>query len=304
MKMDLSDVKADINYFITMYIQEKIKGILEEAPLYSNYSIELQEFDKVIKDLRINDAIPEPNRGDLKQYYDSIPKFNWNVVSKYGERGGYTIPQTDRRNRAPFLNIIFPQTLSLFCSECNSVEAFNFVDTSSLIGYDLYNLHDPNIQVFSISYQCQMCKNRPEVFLLRRKNLKISIDGRSPIQQVEVSNFLPKDQKKFIKKSVIAFNSGEILAALFFQRTFLEQFVRIATNDLHTRELEKVFEIYKGMLPEKFNSLWPSLGAIYSRISEDLHAANPSKENYFTSKSEIETHFEALHLFKKQGLIN
>jgi len=276
---------------------------LEEAPLYSNNSIEFQEFDEVIKVLRINDMIPEPDRGDLKKYYDSIPIFNWNVVRKYGERGGYTIPQADTRNRAPFLNIVFPQTLSLFCSECNSVEAFNFVDAFPLIEYDLYNLHDPNIQVFSISYQCQRCKSKPEVFLLKRKNLKISIDGRSPIQQVEVSNFIPKDQKKFIRKSGIAFNSGEILAALFFQRTFLEQYVRKATNDFRTRELEKVFDTYKGMLPENFNSLWPSLGAIYSRISEDLHAANPSEENYFKSKSEIEAHFEALQLFKKQGLI-
>ena len=303
MNMDLEKLEAGINYFTITHIQEKLTEILQEAPLYKNCHIEFPEFDDAMEILGISDKVGEPDQSEIKQYYESIPKFNWNVVSKFNERGTYSVTQQNRRDRSPFLNIIFPQTLSLFCSECNSIEAFNFDDASCLVGCDLLNLKDPKIQVFSISYQCQMCKSIPEIFLLRRKNLKISIDGRSPIQLVDVNRNLPKDQRKYIGKAKVAYNSGEILAALFFQRTFLEQYVREKTRDNETRELDKVFEAYKNMLTPEFNLGFPSLGAIYSYLSIDLHSANPSEETYLRANDEIDNHFMALRAFEKQGII-
>lgn len=301
--MESDNFKSSINYFSITNIREKIKVILQEAPLYKSNIIKIPDFNKVIETLGIDTNIPEPELYDLKQYYESIPMLNWIVKSKYGSRGEYYVPEGNRSHRAAFLNIDFPGTLSLFCSECKSTQAFNFVDAFCLTECDLFNLCDPNIQVFSVAYQCQLCKGKPEIFLIRRKNLRITIDGRSPIQNVEVCRDLPKNQKKFIKKAQIAFNSGEVLAALFFQRTFLEQYVREITGDFQTRELEMVFETYKEILPEKFNSVFPSLGNIYSHLSEDLHLANPCEETFVTSKNEINTHFEGLKLFTKQGLI-
>ncbi len=302
--MESAEIKTRLREFVHQQIRVKLREVLENKPLYKNNKIEIPSFDEVLELLEIGKDDLEPNRSELLDYYDTLPLFYWNVEDirlRNFER--YTIQDNSANRPSFFINVVFPQTLSLFCSECDSNEPFNFIDAFCLTQSNINNLYDPNIQVFSASYQCQLCKNKPEIFLIRRKNLKISIDGRTPIQQVEVSKFLPKDQREFIRKSGIAFNSGEILAALFFQRTFLEQYVRKATNDFETRELEKVFDNYKERLPEKFNSLCPSLGAIYSRISEDLHDANPSEENYYTSKSEIETHFEALHLYEKQGLI-
>jgi len=303
MKNYANDVKAKINLFLITQLREKLKNILQKSPLYTNNSIEFPEFDKAMSILGISDEIPEPDQTELRQYYDSIPIMNWNVVNQYEARGGYLIPQESRISRAPFINIVFPQTLSLFCSKCNSVEAFNFDNASDLIGYDLHNLCDPNIQIFSISYQCQMCKNLPEVFLIRRKNLKISIDGRSPIQSVDVNRDLPKNQRKYIRKAIVAYNSGEILAALFFQRTFLEQYVREVTGDRETRELDKIFETYKTLLGDEFNSMFPSLGAIYDRLSVVLHSADPSIETYFSVNEDIEIYFSALRAYKRQRKI-
>ncbi len=301
--MDSLDIETMINYYFIKHIEEKLKNIFQESTLYRNNKINFPKFEEVMESLGICDEIQDSDRSNAEQYYDLIPNINWKVSSKYGIKGELVIPQESRRNRAHFINILFPQTLSLYCSECKSVQAFNFIDASTLIDSDIYNLTDPNIQVFSISYQCQMCKNKPEVFLIRRNNLKISIDGRSPIQSVEVDKDLPKNQREYIRKAKVAYNSGETLAALFFQRTFLEQYVREITNDRETRELELVFEKYKKMLTTDFNSIVPSLGAIYEYLSINLHSANPSEETYLRANDEIETHFTELRLFKKQGII-
>ena len=57
------------------------------------------------------------------------------------------------------------------------------------------------------------------------------------------------------------------------------------------------------MLGEEFNSMFPSLGAIYDRLSVALHSADPSIETYLSVNEDIEIHFSALRAYKRQQKI-
>ena len=51
--------------------------------------------------------------------------------------------------------------------------------------------------------------------------MKISLNGRSPMEATNVPDYLPKDQKKYFSDALIAYNSGQILAGIFLLRIFV-----------------------------------------------------------------------------------
>jgi hypothetical protein len=185
-----------------------------------------------------------------------------------------------------------PPHASLFCAKCQRREAFVpiwFQDTS--IGPDRILMPD-GMQTWLISYKCQRCRGVPENFLIRRDVWKLNLHGRSPMEEIEVPAYIPKDERDFYRDAVIAFNSGKTLAALFYLRTFIEQFARRITTIPGQSTGAEIFTAYSATLPAQHRGSMPSLGRSYDKLSAALHSANADNALFETEKREIEHHFD------------
>jgi len=95
-------------------------------------------------------------------------------------------------------------------------------------------------QTVALIYQCQRCESIPTAFLVKRAGHDLFLEGRSPIEHIELPKFIPKQEEKWFRDAVIAFQTGKILAALFYLRTFIEQFARRKPNTLGDKKTPDV----------------------------------------------------------------
>jgi hypothetical protein len=162
------------------------------------------------------------------------------------------------------------------------------------------------VQVFVCAYQCQSCKTEPLVFLIRRRGGKLTLAGRSRIENISAPAFLPKHVREFYSDAVIAFNSGKPLPGLFMLRVVIEQFwsdlerrrVLIVSDERGRLHADQLADAYNSILPPEFRDRFPSLGKIYKDISERLHNATADTELFEKSEREIVEHFDARRVMK------
>jgi hypothetical protein len=108
---------------------------------------------------------------------------------------------------------------------------------------------------------------------------------------------IPKDIRKFYSDSVVAFQSGQVLAANFLLRVMIEQWV-IRNIPQPMEAADKNLEAYVATLPEGFRSTIPTLRDQYGKLSTDIHSATGSSELFETSQAEVIRHFEARRLWE------
>lgn len=158
----------------------------------------------------------------------------------------------------------------------------------------------------STGMQCQSCKTEPLVFLIRRRGGKLTLAGRSRIENISAPAFLPKHVREFYSDAVIAFNSGKPLPGLFMLRVVIEQFwselerrrVFIVSDERDRLHADRLADAYNDILPPEFRDRFPSLGKIYKDISERLHNATADTELFEKSEREIVQHFDARRVMK------
>ena len=61
-----------------------------------------------------------------------------------------------------------------------------------------------SVQLFFVAYQCQHCQGASEGFLIRREGWRFSLDGRSPMEEVQVQGHIPKSERTLYRDSMIA----------------------------------------------------------------------------------------------------
>lgn len=287
----------------------EIKFLIENLHLYQNHKLRFPIFENYLDEFGFNhENIAQKEFPQYKDIYEQIPLLPWDI-SQSNDTGYSSFAMEGGRLATVngYIAIEPPSPIKLFCSQCKDVEPYNFIGVNLVID-NLSNFKEKKVetltQLFVLTYQCQSCRGLPETFLIRRKGVKISLHGKSPIEQFPVNKIIPKNQNKFFSDSRIAFNSGQVLAAIFLIRTFVEQFIREKAQDYKSREMDILFEQYSNKLPEDFNSRFPSLKSVYDRLSEDIHSANASEETYNNAKDDIENHFDALRLYEKYNLID
>src|SRR5208283_722192 len=134
--------------------------------------------------------------------------------------------------------LLIPVNAKLFCEKCNRREVFRPIwyrdatnDLRKPVHEDAPTLDLPGMfQLFFLVYQCQSCQGLPEALLVRRQGWQLSLHGRSPIEHIEVPAYIPKPEGHWFRDAMIALHGGKTLAALFYLRTFLEQFARRQTQ--------------------------------------------------------------------------
>jgi hypothetical protein len=287
-------------YFKTS-IENGLKLLLETKHLYQN--IKIDPPDENIIQQKMNELISGATQfrdveGPLGFFDVSPSKIEWRIQNPNEHRYAAFGSPSEVVN----VSIYFiPPTVKLYCRTCKRLEAYNFLYGNDILSEytkarELAELE--NKQVFSLAYQCQSCKGTPEVFVVRRDAMKFVQSGRTPMEEIEVPGFLPKEQKKYFSDAIVAFNSGQTLAGNFLLRTFIEQYIRSQSSTPNSQSTDILFSEYGEKLPDDFKMHFPSLQAVYDRLSNDLHLAAASEEVFIQSKAEIVKHFQAREVYE------
>jgi hypothetical protein len=290
--MEPSDAKKAVLKWLSKKAADELRVLLETKHLYQKVDLNPKGFATELS-LQIH-----PNH---QSYFSA-----W-MAHDIPKRAFVLEPQlTPAENYAAQSIRLKLPNLSLFCKICDRREAFAPVWHTDLVGEirmeinsgktkDIEFLDD--IQMFSLMYQCQLCLGIPENFLVRREGWNLSLEGRSPMERIEVPGYLPKIESKLYRDAVIAFNSGKTLAALFYLRTFVEQFARRITGTTGKATGDEILDAYYEKLEPKHADQMPSLREWYDKLSEAVHSASEDATLFENAKSEIEKHFDFRRIF-------
>jgi hypothetical protein len=182
------------------------------------------------------------------------------------------------------------ENIKIFCPTCDGREVaapVSFIQGGK--GED---------QIFLLVFQCQHCKKGCVSFLVKHEGWTLFLHGRSPMETPEIQPFIPKQERKYFRDAVIAFNSGKTLAALFYLRTFVDQFARRQTGKRGRENGEVIMAAYSETLPAKLRDSMPSLGKAYSDLSDAIHEPREDAVLFENATAAIEEHFDIRRVFK------
>jgi hypothetical protein len=192
--------------------------------------------------------------------------------------------------------------VKLFCHRCERVEAFNSISRQEFTRRGRYERKpattNDDIQVFVLSFLCQSCKGVPEVFIVRRQGLKLTLCGRAPMEVADVPPAIPRAIRQYYSSALVAHQSGQTLAGLFLLRTLIEQWARSQIGEPAPPRADELMDKYMAILPGNFKSQFPSMRSLYDNISVDIHTAVGSGDLFDSALAEITEHFDARRLFK------
>lgn len=277
------------------------KQLLEKKHLYQRYDVSFPDFSTVASGVQLD--VPLPN-GRLEECYNRARQIacsvEWEIGNPYGSWAGYAV-HSSAPPTIPHSLRIEPQTIRAFCSGCGASEPFNFQHGTDVFSHFVDGSRrkgPPFRQVFVLGYECQACKSIPEIFLVQRDELRLSISGRSPMEKTKTPDCLPKGSRSYYSDALVAFNSGQVLAGNFLLRMFVEQFIRSTSSTPKSENIDTIFDDYYRTLPTDFKERFPSLRHIYDYLSIDMHGAHGSQEVFLQAQKEIIRHFEARRLYE------
>lgn len=149
------------------------KRLLEEKHLYQSLKI---DYDGILKQVR------EHVIASFHSGFDAL-------VIRADFRAALSQP-SDQANLK-----MNPVNVELFCEsdDCQKRQAHRAVWSTEIVGQIQADiLVNPKLvvpryaQIFVVAYRCERCHREPQVLLIRRSGWKFSIEGRSPIEHVEV----------------------------------------------------------------------------------------------------------------------
>ncbi|HEY4304746.1 MAG TPA: hypothetical protein VGM82_09775 [Gemmatimonadaceae bacterium] len=276
-----------------------LKTLLEEKHLYQSVSV-----DPVPLVQRMRDRLPEVDQRRLAAMGGTgIEAFRFILSNE-------PLDAVGREGHRSALPIILVENLKLFCAACESREVFApvwFKDVEEDIhrarpifpgGGSAPSQPPPcPTQVFGIGFRCQLCKGDLTTFFVRRSRWKLVLEGRSPIEHIELPKHMPKVEAHLFRDALVAAHAGKGLAALFYLRTFIEQFARRQTNLRGKETGEAIMSAYSKLLPEKQRDMMPSFAEWYDKLSGALHSAQDDASLFESARTEIERHFEIRKVF-------
>lgn len=183
--------------------------------------------------------------------------------------------------------------VELFCDKCDARKVFAPVWHAAAPT----RLADPPLQITTIGYQCQLCHENPHVFIVRRLGWKLTLEGRSPFEEVEIEKFIPKQERSFFRDALISEHAAKPLAALFYLRTFVEQFGRRQTGVTGRVAGDDMLKMYSQNLPAAHRDSMPSLAEWYGRLSEAIHEANADAALFKSALAAVRNHMDIRRVF-------
>lgn len=291
-----SDVLSGIHSECVGAIQSGVRELLETKHLYQSVNIDVTAITKkILEPLRDN-----PN---LTIHFSSVSRWTWKLNGEVDLMERLTNPAM---SPAPREFLWTAPDIKTYCQHCNRIEPFNLDSSQTILprsgGVKEYFEPKGKVQIYSLSYLCQSCKLVPEVFTLRRIGSKLQLCGRAPMEAVSVPKYIPTEISKYFSGAQVAFQSGQTLAGLFMLRTTCEQWVRGYANE--NDKADVALERYAESLPTDFSDRFPSLKAVYGKLSDALHRVEENEELFHSMSQAICEHFEARKVFKLAGPIS
>lgn len=246
---------------------------------------------------RLNKSVARMAVGRVHEAVQSKIQRPWLVRDPAGRA---PLPAVHPATRATTYLEFQPPSVKLFCAVCDRDEPFNLVSAEDFLARsaeEAFTEATSGQQTFVVSYECQGCKGTPEVIVIRRQNLKLTLCGRAPMERVVSPAVMPKVVRPHFSGARVAHNSGQTLAGNFLLRTTIEQWAR-ALPEAANLQADRALDLYMDSLPPDFKSRFKSLRELYGELSEDIHQATGSPELFESAASTIVEHFEARRLFK------
>jgi hypothetical protein len=191
--------------------------------------------------------------------------------------------------------------IRIHCGHCDTVNSLHRpkTDASTAASWSFQKGSEETTltQIFALSYQCQNCHEEPVIFFVRRDKDKLTLLGRSQFEPISVPSCIPKHIARFYRNAHIALKTGHPLAAIFYLRTTIEQYMRKIVKLAARVSGEELAEQYNKQLPSDFPGRLPSLKKIYQDLSAALHDAREDEELFRISCAGIERHLEAVAVF-------
>jgi hypothetical protein len=247
----------------------------------------------------------------------SVVKSNQPVYSTAIERGlqrNLVLAENPTFGSGDAIELFLPvKNVKLFCQTCGTREAFKPIchsdvtqqvldkhNTQRVLGTQAFKItFSTAFQLFALVFQCQRCESLPTAFIVKRNGPDLVLEGRSPIEHVELAKFIPKEEQKWFRDSVISFQSGKVLAALFYMRTFVEQFARRKTGTLGDRMTgDEILTAYAATIPINLRETMPSLSEWYDKLSAAIHTATEDATLFESAREKIEEHFDIRRVHK------
>jgi hypothetical protein len=300
-----SDAYEKFRYRVAEFTAGQLRLLLETKHLYQKVSLQP---DELLAEL----APPAPTKSALGRIEDENETFRGLASSFLNER--LTVSETlVLDNKQPVRSLVVIN-VKLFCAKCGCKEAFRPIwveDVTNQIRLLHYQqkvaVSRPvstlsfwaSFQHIVLVFQCQRCEGKPVAFLLKRDGMDLYLEGRSPIEHVEIHPALPKKEGKWFRDAVVAHQSGKTLAGFFYLRTFIEQFARRLTGTLNDKKSgDEIMSAYSDGLPQRVRDAAPSLKEWYEKLSEAVHGAKEDAALFALAKETIEEHFEFRRLYK------
>lgn len=282
-----------VRYGVSPVASACLKQLLEEKHLYQHLSLgDSPEFNALLE----HKFFLVGEKEIFTQLVGSFLSQRFTLAEKQLSVSGLPVP------------CFIVGNVKLFCSTCAQREAFRpvcFFDITNQLASeqkskDNFKISfDQYFQLFHIVYQCQVCEGIPNVFLFKRNGLTLTIEGRSPIEHIELPTFIPKKEKKWLSDAVVAYQSGKVLAGIFYLRTFIEQFARRITGTQNERKTgDEIMDAYAQTIKEDIRGSFPSLKEWYDKLSEAAHTANEDDKLFEQANADIERHFDFRRLHK------
>jgi len=300
-----SDALEKFRYRVAEFTAGQLRLLLETKHLYQKVSLQPDE-------LLVELAPSAPTKSPLGQVGENENETFQTLASSFLDEKLVVSDRLVRENKQP-VRCLVVGNVKLFCTKCGGKEAFRpiwFEDVTNQIRLLYYQQNVAVTPSFKLSFwasfqhivlvfQCQHCEGKPEAFLLKRDGAELYLEGRSPIEHVEIHSSLPKREGKWFRDAIVAHQSGKTLAGLFYLRTLIEQFGRRMTEKLDIKETgDVILSAYSETLPPKVRDSAPSLKDWYDKLSAAIHGAKEDVALFDSAKEKIEEHFEFRRLYK------
>jgi hypothetical protein len=293
--MDWDQARQGAVLAINSDIAERVKELIEQKHLYQKVSLNGKEI------------IAEWRARLLTSGYATRFDSDMSDISEEIVLGGASYAIDRAGTKQTFFYKYNPAHVKLFCDKCDRREVFKPVWYRELIN----ELKKPTqgessvvpwkrkevLQLFILVYQCQSCLGPPECLMVRRSGWNLQLEGRSPMEQLELPTFLPRQERPFYRDALIAIDAGKTLAALFYLRTFLEQFGRRVAEVEGRLPGVEIMSAYAETLPIKHRDSMPSLREWYDKLSAAIHSAKEDAELFEDARKQIEQHFKVRDVF-------
>jgi len=285
-------------------IKDTLKELLSEKHLYQSTVVPKDSLEEAAKLCReeedfhqaspINTRSGRSPRSDFSGQCEDLISGYWQPTNASTVSGS--------AKQSGLENTMFEApTVRTYCPRCESNEPFNPLKTSCFF---TLKTDDPTVQKYFLSFECQGCKSESVSYLIHRQAMKLTLCGRDPMQVVEVPREIPKPFRERYSAAEIAFNAGQVLAALFLLRVLIEEFWRsqdevkklLGSNPRPTGD--EMGKAYKETLPQAMRDSFPTLHSEYNELSASIHQASDDSKVYLSARGKVLKHFEARRLFE------